>query len=410
MAERLWEGKNKVAVVGVGMSQIGRMLPRPLGVLAVDASLKAIADAGLTVADIDGLAGPEEGHDPGVASAPFMWMVEGLGVEHLNWWSHSNSISVTLGSAINAIANNLCNYALVWVAVRQPRSGGFGAGRQSRMQTDGPPKAYTLQEQFGYPFGLGDGELTRYAPAYMRYMQLSGAKREHLGTYSLVARAGANNNPNAMFYEQQLTMDDYMNCRMVADPLCLFDCDMPIDGAVAVVLARADIAKDMRQPPAYITAYGSAGWHWAHLLPDCSTEYTIDYSAGNTARTLWASTDLTQKDMDGAFFFDGFGSNIYFFAEAFGFAPKYEAWQWIQDGRIALGGELPINTHGGNLSEGRLGSLNHWVEATKQIQKRADNQPGDGARQIQGVENVLCVAMLGLGGRPTGVVLSSEPR
>lgn len=410
MAERPWEGKNKVAVVGVGMSEIGRMLPRPIGQLAVEASMAAIADAGLKMEDIDGFCGPEDGRDPGIASASLMWMVEGLGIERVNWWSQANNISVGLGSAINAVANNLCDYAVVWNTVRQNRSGGFGAGRQTRVASKEPPKAVTMQEQFGYPYGIGDGELTRYAPAYMRYMQLSGAKREHLGAYSLAARDGARNNPRALFRDQTLTMEDYMSCRMIADPLCLFDCDMPIDGSVAIVLARADKAKDLAQPPAYITAYGTSGWSWQHLLPDCSTEFTIDYSAGNTARTLWASTDMRQKDMDGAFFFDGFGSNIYFFLEAFGFAPKGESWEYIQDGRIALGGELPINTHGGNLSEGRLSGMGHWVEAARQIQNRADNKPGDGARQIKDAENVLLVSMLGLGGKPTGVILSKEPR
>ncbi|MSQ31007.1 MAG: hypothetical protein EXR64_03130, partial [Dehalococcoidia bacterium] len=118
MAERPWEGKNKVAIVGIGFSKIGRMLERPLGALAVDASLAAIADAGLTVPDIDGLAGPENGNNPGIASAPLVWMVEGLGVERVNWWNQSGNMSATFGSAINALANNNCDYVLAWGASR----------------------------------------------------------------------------------------------------------------------------------------------------------------------------------------------------------------------------------------------------------------------------------------------------
>ena len=413
MAERPWEGKNKVAVVGVGFSKIGRMIKRPLGALAVDACLTAIADAGLTVKDIDGFAGPEHGNDPGVASAPLMWMVEGLGIERVNWWGHSDNVSVDLGYAINAVANNLCNYAVVWVAVRQPRGGVFGSGARNpaaAAAAHAAPRVTDMEDQFSSPYGLGDGELTRYAPAYLRYMQLYGAKREHLATYSVTMRENANKNPHAMFYDQPLTYDDYMNCRMIADPLCLFDCDMPIDGAVAIVLARADRARDLKQPPAYITAYGTSGWDWRHLLPNCSTEFTIQDSAGNVGRTLWASTDMTAADLDGSMFFDGFGSNAYFFVEGMGFCKPGEGFEYIQNGRIAINGEMPINTHGGNLSEGRLSGMGHWVEGTKQVQGRADDQPGDGARQIPNVENILVVAMLGLGGKPTGVILSKDPR
>ena len=413
MAERPWDGKNKVAIVGVGFSKIGRMLERPTGALAVDASLAAIADAGLTLKDIDGLAGAEHGNQPGLASAPLVWMVEALGIERVNWWGQSGSSNSTIGGAINALANNNCDYVLAWGANRQVRGGTFGSGTRNAGGNREPrpaPRAVTMEDQFSNTYGLGDGELTRYAPAYMRYMQLYGAKREHMATYALQMRAYANRNPNAMFYDQPLSYDDYMNCRMIADPLCLFDCDMPIDGAVAIVLARADKAKNLKQPPAYVTAYGTSGWNWQHLLPNCSTEFTIQESAGNTGRTLWASTDMKPKDMDGFMFFDGFASNAYFMVEGMGLCKPGEAYEYIQDGRMALDGEMPMNTMGGNISEGRLGGMGHWVEAVRQVQGRADDVPGDHARQIPNVENILCVPGLGLGGKPTGIILSKDPR
>src|SRR4029078_4211923 len=97
------------------------------------------------------------------------------------------------------------------------------------------------------------------------------------------------------------------------------------------VLARADRAQELKQKPAYITAYGTSGWDWRHLLTNCSTEFTIQQSAGNRGRTLWNSTDMKHSDMDGFMFFDGFASNAYFMVEGLGFAKPGEGWQYIQD-------------------------------------------------------------------------------
>lgn len=405
MAQQPWGGKNKVAIVGVAHSQIGRKLERPLGALAMDACLAAIADAGLTLKDIDGLAGAGDGPEPGLRSAPLSWMVEGLGIERLDWWGTGADVSNAIGYAINALANNLCKYVVAWRALAQPRGIGFGSGTRNAA-VDAPRRAplATLDDQFAAPYGLGDGETTRYAPAYMRYMKMYGAKREHLATYAVTARANANKNPHAIFYDQSLTYEDYMSCRMISDPLCLFDCDLPVDGAAAIVLTRADLAKDLKQPPAYVTAYGTGGWDWRTRPPELN-RFT---SAGNVARTMWASTDLKPSDLSGANFYDGFASNIYWWVEAMGFCKEGEGFEYIQDGRIAITGEMPLNTFGGQLSEGRLLGMGHWVEAAKQVQGRADDKPGDRARQVPNVENFLVCSALGP--RPTGVILSPEPR
>jgi acetyl-CoA acetyltransferase len=238
----------------------------------------------------------------------------------------------------------------------------------------------------------------------MRYMKLYGARREHMAAYTVTMRANANKNPKAVFYDRPLTFDDYMTCRMISDPLCLFDCDMPIDGAGALVLTRAELAKDLKRPPAYVTAFGSGGWDWRVRPPE---EYRYS-TAGNVGRTLWASTDMKPPDMDAAMLYDGFSPDIYWWLEGLGFCGRGEAHQWIQDGRIAIGGELPINTFGGQVSEGRLHGIGHWIEATRQIQNRADDKPGDRARQIPKAENILVAT--GMTGHGCGAILSSSPR
>jgi acetyl-CoA acetyltransferase len=121
-----------------------------------------------------------------------------------------------------------------------------------------------------------------------------------------------------------------------------------------------------------------------------------------------ADAGLTVADIDGAMLYDGFAPDIYWWLEGLGFCDRGEAFEWIQDGRIAIDGEFPINTFGGQVSEGRLHGIGHWVEGVRQIQGCADDQPGDGARQIPDVENILVAT--GMLGHGVGVILSTEPR
>ena len=408
---------NEVAIVGIGRTQMSRRGERAIGALAVEASLKAIEDAGITLRDIDGLStypestGPGVGPTPGVSSSNLQWMVQGLGVEQINWWSNGGgNISTAIGTAAMAIATGMCNYVLVWRSMYQPRSGAFGSGTRGSSGGSAPAAAPRAGGANAYqaPYGMGDAP-THFAAAYMRYMKMYGARREHMAAYALSCRANANKNPYSMFYDQPMTFDDYMNCRMIADPLCLFDCDMPVDGAAAIVLTSADRAKNGPKAPAYITALGSGGFNWKNRPPE---EWQND-TARNLSRTLWASTYMTAKDMDGAQFYDGFSPDIYWWLEEMNFCGRGEAFEYIQNGRISLdGGEFPINTFGGQVSEGRLHGIAHWYEGVTQIRHEADDKPGDGARNIKHngrlAENVLvCTGMLGHG---VGVILSDEPR
>ncbi|MDA0301625.1 MAG: hypothetical protein O2822_03785 [Chloroflexi bacterium] len=399
-----------VAIVGVGRSKIGRKQDRSIGALAVEASLKAIEDAGLTLRDIDGLStfpestGPGVGPTPGVSAAGLQWMVQGLGIEQVNWWSNGGgNISTAIGTAIHAINAGSANTVLVWRAMYQPRAGAFGSGTRNSA-ANGPveaPKA-TAGNAYQAPYGMGDAP-TGFAAGYMRYMKMYGARREHMAEYVISCRANANKNPIAAFYSQPMSFEDYMNCRMIADPLCLFDCDMPVDGAAAIVLTRADRATGLKQKPAYVNALGSGGWDWRHRPPE---EWQND-TAVNLGRTLWAGTDLQPKDIDACMLYDGFSPDIYWWLEGLNFCGRGEAYQWIQDGRIRLGGEMPINTFGGQISEGRLHGIGHWCEAVLQVQGRADDQPGDGARQVKDAQHVLVAT--GMTGHGVGAILGREP-
>jgi acetyl-CoA acetyltransferase len=393
----MFDGGGKAAVVGVGRSEIGRRLDRPLGLLAIDAVRAAIADAGLNLGDVDGITTypelPASGHGAardGEHIVSTAWMIRNLGLDRLNYWGESGAgnISTAIGDAIRAVVTGCCQTVVIFRALSQPREGSYTQFVGNRASGGA---AFTA------PYGAAHAPLTFALNYYMRYQRLFGARREHMAAYVLAARRGANLNPAAIFSEVALSFDDYMSCRMIADPMCLFDCDMPVDGASAIVLSSADRARSGPHPPAYITGFGQAGW-----APHAAPIEQLWHRTGTLGAQLWESSGLTTRDVDAAMLYDGFAPDIYFWLEGMGFCERGHAFEWIQDGRLEIDGELPVNTFGGNLSEGRLHGIGHWVEGALQVQGRA------GGRQVPDAEHVIVAT--GLLGHGSGVVLSRQPR
>jgi acetyl-CoA acetyltransferase len=192
-----------------------------------------------------------------------------------------------------------------------------------------------------------------------------------LGQVALTARKHAALNPKAI-YQDPLTLQDYLTARMVADPLCLYDCDVYCDGSTAVVLSRADYAPDGRWPPVRIEAIGTA--------PPVRVDYAqhTDLRPGvRAAAAMWGRTELRPQDVDVAGIYDGFSILTLLWLEALGFCPAGEGGNFVEGGsRISLGGVLPINTNGGQLSGGRLHGLGFVHEMCLQLRGRA------GARQV----------------------------
>src|SRR5262249_30706773 len=156
------------------------------------------------------------------------------------------------------INSGICENVLIWRAMWQPRSGrGSGTRTAAELERNRTMQAPRASDEAAYSAPYGIGGPGGFASSYMRYMKMYGAKRHHMAAYAIAARHGGNNNPYSVFKDQTLSYEDYMNARMVADPLCLFDCDMHVDGAAALVMTRADKVKDMKQKPVYLTAYGS---------------------------------------------------------------------------------------------------------------------------------------------------------
>lgn len=394
----MWPGAGKVALVGVGYSALTRSTEGALGARAVAAAENAAADAGLRLSDIDGLAAfPEApyrgaGNTDGIDLVSVEYLLRHLNAAPEIQWYAEVELGMVLSAvaeAANALIAGACTHALVWRALHHP-GGTYGAVRTRYAGGDA---------QFQHPFGFGSS-FQPHALAYQRYLSLHGARREHMAALVVSQRANARQNPRAFFRDQAMTRDDYLNARMIADPLCLFDCDIPVEGAVAVVLTTAERARDLRNPPAYLRAYGQNTARRPSLLPYTMLDYME--SGGSIAGKLWERSGLRPADVDVAELYDGFSPSVYYWLESSGFCGRGEAWQFVQDGRIELGGQLPVNTHGGALSEGRLHGMGHLAEAMLQVTGRA------GARQVADCRVALATAgspML----RGSGVLLTREP-
>ena len=393
--------RGKTAIIGVGYSEITRRSQKPLGLFAVDACRAALDDSGLKPTQIDGLTTyPESpfagaGNHDGIDVVSVMYLVNHLPLApDIRWYAQieTGMIASPIIEAANAIIAGACDYVLVWRAMHRPearRGGGSGGG---------VPRA-AGDAQFMAPWGC-TSIVQWHALAWQRYMHRYGATREAQAALALNSRRNANLNPRAFFYSQPMSHEDYFNSRWIAEPLCLYDCDVPIDGCVALVMTTAERARDLKNPPAYI-----AGWGQNTAARRTLLHYALDdymECGGSLARKLWASAGLGPDDMDAAELYDGFNPSTLYWLEAAGFCRQGEGGSFVQNGRIALEGELPLNTFGGSLSEGRMHGMGHIAEAVRQVTGRAEK------RQLKDAEAVCAIdgsPML----RGSGIVVTKSP-
>ena len=389
--------RTRSAIVGVAYSPIVRHADRTIGAITADTCKAAVADAGLTLADIDGLsvypvaarigAGDKDGVD--FVGAPFL--AQALGLRDLNW-SSSITNGTVVGSVVNAmhaVASGACKTVLVWRSMHNP-PGKYGSFQATEVGGDA---------QFTVPYGYANNVM-HFAFAYSQYMARYGATREHMATYVVNCRKNAAINPNAIHFGKPITREDYMKARMIAEPLSILDCDMPIDACGALVITSAERARDLRRPPAYLVGGVNGGYRYTHS-PILELE-AFQESGALFAKALWAQTGMGPRDMDFASLYDSFSMQVYPWLESLGFCAEGEAHEFVQGGRIALDGAFPVNPCGGGPGVGRLQGAALIIDAALQIQGRA------GERQLQRA-NLAAVttgtAVTGAG----GVVLSREP-
>ncbi len=369
----MWDNRCKIAVSGVGFSEVTRSAEIPLATHALQAVQGAVADSGLSMSDIDGLATypelPATGHAEvdGISVVSVNCMMAMLALPNLSW--HMQAGTVNIGGAVQMAANALlagvCRYAVVWRAMHNPR------GTYQNL----PGAEARGAAQFTAPYGFG-GPGQGMAVAYTRWLERHGQDREKMATLAVTQRRHTQNNPHAYFHGVPLTREDYLESRMVAYPFCLYDCDIPVQGAVAIVLTTADRARDLRPKPAYLAGYGQRlAFEVTGRIGSLSS-----YMEGgrSSARLTWERSGFTPRDVDVAQIYDGFSASVIYGLESYGFCGEGEALDFIQDGRIELDGELPMNTFGGSLGTGRIHGLWHIIEGALQASGRA------GARQVEG--------------------------
>jgi acetyl-CoA acetyltransferase len=381
--------ERRAIISGIGQSAVGRRLGRSDLDLTVEACLEAIADAGLTREDIDGLASYPGGGlalPQGFAGPGTPEVQDALRLQ-LSWHGAGLEGPAQLGPVVNAcmaVATGLARHVLVYRTVTEGTAQGSGGRKGIGMQA--PTRRVSGFMQWLLPFHAYSAAnwVALYA---QRHMHEHGTTREHLGWIAINARRNAARNPKAI-YREPLTMEQYLTARIVTTPFCLYDCDVPCDGSTAVVVSRAEHAADLPHPPVRIEAAGTAirgrpSWdQWE----DLTTMAMRDAGA-----MLWSRTDLRPSDVDVAELYDGFSWLTIAWLEALGFCGRGEGGPFVEGGRrIALDGELPLNTHGGQLSAGRLHGFGFLHEACLQLRGEA------GERQVPGAE----VAVAAAGGGP----------
>jgi acetyl-CoA acetyltransferase len=396
--------ERRSVISGAGQSDVGRRLFRDPLELTLDACLAAIDDAGLTTADIDGIAtypGPM-GIPPGFSGAGLVDVQDALRLE-LGWYTGGIELPSQLGSVIDAclaVASGLATHVLCFRSVFEGSAQG-SKGRSSVMPGGGGGGGSFRASGFmewTLPFAAPSAAIW-IAMMAQRHFHEFGTTREQLAQIALNARKNAALNPKAI-YTDPMTLDDYLNIRMISSPLCLYDCDVPCDGATAVIVSRAETAPDLRKPPIRVEAVGTAlrGRPSWDQFDDLTTMANRDAAA-----QMWTRTDLTPSDVQFAQMYDGFSFITMTWLEAMGFCGKGESGPFVEGGqRIALDGELPLNTNGGQLSGGRLHGYGFIHEACLQLWGEA------GARQIPGSPEVG-VAAAG-GGPLAGSLLLTTAR
>lgn len=389
--------EDDVVVSGIGISQVGRRLGRNPLSLTVEACQAAVADAGLELSDIDGLSTyPGAAASGGISEGGIGVVEEALGIRPV-WHNgametpgQAGSIQAAMLAVSSGLAKHVLCFRTVWEATHSDllRTGGLS------LPKGGLPSGFF---QWRAPYGAASAA-NWIGMMASQYFHRYGADRETLGRIALNARRNAALNPYAI-YTDPITMDDYLGARMISTPFGLYDCDVPCDSSVAVIISAAETAGDLRVTPIRVEAVGT------QITERPSWDQgTFTHLSGvfGPAAHLWTRTDLRPADVDVALLYDGFTFNCLSWLEALGFCGLGEAKDFLQGGtRIALDGELPLNPHGGQLSAGRTHGYGFFHEAVTQLR-------GDGGeRQVGGAR--VALAAIG-GGVPGGCFLLRTER
>jgi acetyl-CoA acetyltransferase/uncharacterized OB-fold protein len=380
--------EERSAITGIGASRLGRRLMVAPLALTIEACEAAVADAGLTFDDIDGLSTYPGLDVAGMGEGGVTKLEGALGLRPawINGGMDTFGPGGSIIAAMTAVATGMARHVLCFRTLWESTFGELL--KQGRASSPGGPRTDSWQA----PFGAISAAHTLALNA-QRHFHRYGTTRETLGWIALNQRANAALNPTAI-YRDPMTMDDYLGARMITTPFGLYDCDVPCDGAVAVVVSAVETVPDRPKPAVHIEAVGTqiverTDWD--------QTTLTHEPQVLGQAAHLWTRTSLRPSDVDVAELYDGFTFNCLSWLEALGFCGIGEARDFLDGGTaIARDGTIPLNTHGGQLSHGRTHGMGLVHEAITQLRGEA------GPRQVTDAR----VAVVSSGGlTPSGVLL-----
>ncbi len=377
----------KYAIVGVGQSDVGRRLGISGMGLQLQAAKRALADAGLEKTAIDGLVTRPSRTDPQFNYSAVLASRLGIQPNYIAdvALGGASSASMIL-NAVAALEAGYCTHALCVNGDAQTARGRVRHGRLTNWIED-----------FERPFGMLGAPVTYALPA-RRHMYEYGTTSEQFGAIAVACRAHASLNPNAVFHTP-ITIEDHQNSRMVSEPFHLLDICPVTDGAGAVIITSAERARDLAQLPVYLLGLGH-----------CNTHADVQYAPSMTtvamrgaSRQAYTMAGLGPKDMDMAELYDCFTYVVLVTLEDYGFCAKGEGGAFVEGGRIQLGGELPVNTGGGLLSQAHASGFLHITEAATQLRGAA------GARQVANAETAIISGQCGATGINACLILGDKP-
>ena len=365
--------RDKYAIVGVGETTYVRGSDKTTRALGTWAIRNALADAGLKPSDVDGMLSYQ-----GVDSTFSTFMAGDLGIRlnfYMDVFGGGSSTEALIGIAIGVMEAGMCKAVVIFRAMNgfsQVRIGGTGA------RSAAPVTGDTIhQRAYGWQSA---GQM--FAPTFMRHMHDYGTTPAQVAHVKKFHSEHASNNPKA-YYKKRYTVEDVLSSRIICKPLHLLDCCVETDNATAIIVTRADRAKDMRQPPALIRAIAGRvskpriDMHYQHG--------PISTVAGHYAKNiLWPNSGVGPEDIDVTGSYDAFTFTTMLQLEDYGFCKKGEGGQYVSDGTIKLGGKRPNNTSGGHLCEGYTHGMNMVIENVRQLRHDVDDScpiGPDGKRQ-----------------------------
>lgn len=372
------EASNQVAVVGYAQSPVVRHADQTLGGLTVETARHAIADAGLTEAQIDGFvtaslfpsAGAHVAED-GVSLVSANWLAEQLRINpnYAAGFQGFGQIPGAVSMAVNAVASGAADYVLVHRALHNPHARYHG----------NPMTEVHGSQQWTAPQGFF-GPLAMIAFSYNEYLERYGATREAMAAVVAEARKNGSRIPWSYWSGNPLTPEEYMAAPMISDPICRFDCDIPVDGVAAFIFTSAERALDLPHPPVYVAGYATGAPTVRRLPLHWPLDDIMDIGA-ETARRLWERSGVSPAGVDLPQVYDGFSPFVYYWMECLGLCPMGEAHQLVLDGGIDSDrpGAFPVLSGGGALGNGRMHGVPQMLECYLQLAQRAGERQRSGA-------------------------------